>query len=237
MPYRTSIETIAEAEQRWKRKGLFYTSLSVATLLWVFSFVNFQQGDMVTAVATLLGIPLAGLTMYACRLEPMPQWIYRPILYYLLALICYMLAINVQQSSPLMWLIAAPAVGMFCLGAKRGVIVSVCLCVIIIATLLFNDHILTTAYSIRFVCAYLLLTSVCYAYEHNRELATRQLIQAQERIKRLEELLPICAWCKKICNEQGNWESMETYITGHVSADITHGVCPDCRKAIRDRSA
>lgn len=230
-----SIEAFAQAEKRWKRRGLFYTSLSVGTLLSIFTIINLQEGNLTSALTTLVGIPVAGLTMYGCRIDPMPEWIHRPILYYLLVMICYMLALNAQQSAPLMWLIAAPALCMFCLGVRTGVLVSFCLLLIILAALLFNAHILTPAYSIRFVCAYLLLTSVCYAYEHNRELATKQLLEAQARIRTLEELLPICAWCKKICNDDGQWENMESYLSDHVQAGITHGVCPDCQNNLHNR--
>jgi hypothetical protein len=49
-------------------------------------------------------------------------------------------------------------------------------------------------------------------------------------IKLLEGLLPICAQCKKIRNDQGLWQPMETYIGEHSSAQFSHGYCPDCYK-------
>jgi hypothetical protein len=53
---------------------------------------------------------------------------------------------------------------------------------------------------------------------------------ALNEVKQLSGLLPICAWCKRIRDEDGNWEPMETYITVHSEADFTHGICPDCAK-------
>jgi hypothetical protein len=55
-----------------------------------------------------------------------------------------------------------------------------------------------------------------------------ELQAALAEVKQLSGLLPICAWCKRIRDEQGNWEPMETYITVHSEADFTHGICPDC---------
>jgi hypothetical protein len=55
-----------------------------------------------------------------------------------------------------------------------------------------------------------------------------ELQSALAEVKQLSGLLPICAWCKRIRDENGNWEPMETYITVHSEADFTHGICPDC---------
>jgi hypothetical protein len=53
---------------------------------------------------------------------------------------------------------------------------------------------------------------------------------ALDEVKQLSGLLPICAWCKRIRDEGGNWEPIETYITVHSEADFTHGICPDCAR-------
>jgi hypothetical protein len=45
-------------------------------------------------------------------------------------------------------------------------------------------------------------------------------------------LLPICAACKKIRNDKGAWEQIETYIRDHSEADFSHSICPDCAKKL-----
>lgn len=47
-------------------------------------------------------------------------------------------------------------------------------------------------------------------------------------IKSLQGLLPICASCKKIRDERGQWQGLELYIRDHSEADFTHGLCPLC---------
>ncbi|MFQ5858400.1 MAG: response regulator [Anaerolineae bacterium] len=74
----------------------------------------------------------------------------------------------------------------------------------------------------------LLIRSLRYAIERHRILS---------RIKQLQELLPMCAWCKKIRNDQNYWEQVENYITQHVGARFTHCVCPDCRQKFREAGA
>jgi PAS domain S-box-containing protein len=67
------------------------------------------------------------------------------------------------------------------------------------------------------------------AAEGERELLIGELQQALARVKSLSGLLPICASCRKIRDDQGNWKDLETYIRVHTEADFTHGICPECR--------
>jgi hypothetical protein len=55
-----------------------------------------------------------------------------------------------------------------------------------------------------------------------------QLEEALSHLKTLSGLLPICAWCKKIRDDQGYWTQVETYLQSHTNAEFTHGICPDC---------
>jgi hypothetical protein len=55
-----------------------------------------------------------------------------------------------------------------------------------------------------------------------------RLADALEHVKILEELLPICAWCKRIRDDKGYWDQVEAYIHKSTGADFTHGICPEC---------
>jgi PAS domain S-box-containing protein len=55
-----------------------------------------------------------------------------------------------------------------------------------------------------------------------------ELTQALERVKTLAGLLPICASCKSIRNDDGYWQKVEAYISQHSDAQFTHSICPDC---------
>jgi hypothetical protein len=55
-----------------------------------------------------------------------------------------------------------------------------------------------------------------------------ELTAALAEVKRLSGLLPICAWCKKIRDEAGNWYALETYVAMNSAVDFSHGICPDC---------
>ena len=64
-----------------------------------------------------------------------------------------------------------------------------------------------------------------------REMKLNADLQAAlDEVNKLSGLLPICAWCKRIRDDEGNWQQIETYITVHSEADFTHGICPDCAR-------
>ena len=63
--------------------------------------------------------------------------------------------------------------------------------------------------------------------EREQELA-RRVDEAVGHVKMLRGMLPICAGCKKIRDDRGYWNQMETYIQAHSEADFSHGMCPDC---------
>jgi hypothetical protein len=58
---------------------------------------------------------------------------------------------------------------------------------------------------------------------------TKKLLK---EIKYLEGFLPICASCKKIRDDKGNWVQIEGYIRDHSAAKFSHGICPDCAKQL-----
>jgi GAF domain-containing protein len=55
-----------------------------------------------------------------------------------------------------------------------------------------------------------------------------RLADALEHVKTLRGLLPICAWCKRIRDDQGYWSQVEAYLHAHSDVDFTHGICPEC---------
>jgi sigma-B regulation protein RsbU (phosphoserine phosphatase) len=55
-----------------------------------------------------------------------------------------------------------------------------------------------------------------------------ELEEALGEVKRLQGLLPICSYCKKVRNEENYWQQVESYLSAHSEIKLTHGVCPDC---------
>lgn len=66
--------------------------------------------------------------------------------------------------------------------------------------------------------------------ELQTKLADRvsQLEQALEQVKRLQGVIPICGYCKKIRDDQDYWQNVDSYIATHSEAEFSHGICPSC---------
>ena len=66
-----------------------------------------------------------------------------------------------------------------------------------------------------------------------QELWTRlrvaeRILRYTTQVRQLEELLPICSYCKKIRDDQNYWQQMEGYINERTGSEFSHSVCPDC---------
>jgi DNA-binding response OmpR family regulator len=59
-----------------------------------------------------------------------------------------------------------------------------------------------------------------------------ELSQALAEVRTLKGIVPICANCKNVRDDQGYWNRVETYLNEHTEADFTHAVCPDCMKRL-----
>ena len=57
-----------------------------------------------------------------------------------------------------------------------------------------------------------------------------RLREALAEVRALSGLLPICAHCKKIRDDQGYWHQVEEYIQNHSDAEFSHGLCPECAR-------
>jgi len=57
---------------------------------------------------------------------------------------------------------------------------------------------------------------------------TMELQDALGKVKLLSGYLPICASCKKIRDDKGYWQAVESYIDSHSEAKFSHGICPEC---------
>ncbi len=68
--------------------------------------------------------------------------------------------------------------------------------------------------------------------EATREKLLAELQAALAKIKTLRGLIPICASCKKIRDDQGYWTQVEVYIRDHSEAEFSHGICPECAKKL-----
>ncbi|MGC7872942.1 hypothetical protein ACPUYX_15625 [Desulfosporosinus sp. SYSU MS00001] len=69
-----------------------------------------------------------------------------------------------------------------------------------------------------------------FKYKHRSYVVI--IIEDISLISELQGLIPICASCKKIRDDKGYWNRVETYIEAHSEAEFTHDICPECTKRL-----
>jgi tetratricopeptide (TPR) repeat protein len=62
-----------------------------------------------------------------------------------------------------------------------------------------------------------------------------ELQEALDNVKLLSGLLPICAWCKRVRNDDGYWDQIEMYVDKHSEAEFSHSMCPECFEKERSK--
>jgi AmiR/NasT family two-component response regulator len=73
-------------------------------------------------------------------------------------------------------------------------------------------------------------------HKHRMERERQELIERLEaalaEVEQLRGLFPICAWCRKVRDDHGYWDSIEGYLAKHLNTQYTHGICQDCAKKL-----
>lgn len=77
------------------------------------------------------------------------------------------------------------------------------------------------------------LTKPLDVFELRMRLRTAErILKYTTQVRQLEELLPICSYCKKIRDDQNYWQQMEGYINERTGSEFSHSICPDCYKRV-----
>lgn len=92
-------------------------------------------------------------------------------------------------------------------------------------------HFLIGLISAYFMGYMLNRTSLAFIWEGVRR--RERLREALRRVDTLKGLIPICASCKKVRDDQGFWNQVEVYVQAHSEAEFTHGICPECASKMK----
>ena len=88
---------------------------------------------------------------------------------------------------------------------------------------------LVTYLSVLAILLFVVSNSILFYRKQIHELINT-IHAKDEEIKELSELLPICSYCRKLKDDDGNWYQLETYLNKNTSSLVTHGLCPECKE-------
>jgi len=66
----------------------------------------------------------------------------------------------------------------------------------------------------------------------NRLRVAERILRYATQVRQLEELMPICTYCKKIRDDKNYWQQIEIYINERTGTEFSHSICPDCYQRI-----
>ncbi len=64
--------------------------------------------------------------------------------------------------------------------------------------------------------------------EHELLTRVQELEEALANVQRLQGMLPICSYCKKVRDDQDYWHQVEAYVAQHADVQFSHSICPSC---------
>jgi hypothetical protein len=165
--------------------------------------------------------------------------IYRLLTLVLTTLFIYNIVNGPNGQLSIMWMLTFPPVIFFIFGLPEGLF-WFGLIVTSVITVLGFPHVFGTYHYhpetvFQFTVLFILFTGLSIGAELLRwyfhdtlEQQRTELGKALENVRTLGGLLPICSVCKKIRDDRGYWNQLETYLSSHSDAKFSHGMCDDC---------
>lgn len=156
----------------------------------------------------------------------------------------YLTATGGFENTGILWCYVFPPLSFYILGQRAGLAVNLFVIagysiILFLPGFPFYIAQYNPAYPFRFVLSMVFVTIIVLFLEYSRERAKRQQVilidelqGALADVKTLSGLLPICSECKKIRNDSGYWDRLETYLEKHSDAEFTHSICEECAEKL-----
>ncbi|MBW1788755.1 MAG: hypothetical protein JRK53_19390 [Deltaproteobacteria bacterium] len=248
----TALETYrqdGESFDRKRRRQLAVFAISLGFLLIsIFAVIDVLEGDMIEiwieiAIAVILIFGIVGIfVLNADRV------VYCIVLNLLGFTLLYNVSIGAGNAASVVGIYIVPLIVFFFLERTEAIISAVLFFCTATIILMYPFLLDTFDYGLknglRFNLTLFFITVIAYALESSRfkfsmmlrksneELTSHKekLETALSEIKTLSGMLPICSHCKKIRDDKGYWNQIETYIRDHTGVEFSHSICEDCAK-------
>ena len=148
----------------------------------------------------------------------------------------YQVATGGGEGYAILWYYVFPMTAIYLTNAKEGLVWILSSIAITIFVYLYPvGYEFESSLIIRFLVTYSIVAILSFGLESSRNKYYNQLIEEKEQlekaiseVKTLQNLLPICSYCKSIRDDKGYWNQLESYLDEHAGAQFSHGICPEC---------
>ena len=224
-------------DERRKRMLLIICILVTVPMISIYGAIDWFAGRrMEGAVIISAALIFLSIAYLARKLKRMIQ-AYRISAGLVFVLLVYELAIGGGEGHAFLWFYFYPIALFFLFGRREGMIWVIATLWVMVGFLFFDfgTYDYAIGESTRFLLTYGIVVIVSFALESSRGYYYNALLnekksleEALSQVKTLRGLLPLCAYCKKVRDDQGYWNQIEAYVAEHSHADFSHGICPEC---------
>ena len=211
--------------------------------LTALNYINHSTHDLVIDLFLSLIVLVSFIVIFRFDID---KTVYRIALFIWSLAILYAVGIGSGYGSTLYWILIVPGVLFFFFEKKEGSLWASIFFFGSVILVCYPSLLGTYSYDfyhrVGSIASFMLITGLAYGIESNRSryshllkeqrdvvaVEKENLQNALNEIRTLSGMLPICAHCKKIRNDKGYWQQVETYILEHSEAEFSHGICPDC---------
>ena len=212
-------------------------------LIVVFGLSDLLAGNRMDAIAVWFfgGLVLVALPLLFLLREV--RWLYRIVGLALALLLLYFIYKGTKDPSGLLWTYTFPLAAVFVFGKREGTIWLAVFAgsaglAIAVPTLL-GSRIYESWDAVHYLSSLFVVSLLSLALEILRNRYQERLVREREDLRKaLEEvnvlsgLLPICSVCKKLRDDRGYWQKLESFLSRHTGARFSHGVCPECAEKL-----
>jgi hypothetical protein len=195
-----------------------------------------------------LSVTIIGLSayLYSLHIKKYTPFVL-PTFYLLAAVIFYASTLDngIQGSTPYLFFLPVISANIFL--RNRQKVLYILFVAFLITLLIFIEYCfpqyinhpsigknqLLSDFAITILATIAIIVTVLRIVFNQQERDRKRLSKAYDEIRVLQSCLPICSQCKKIRDDKGYWDKLESYMKRKSNITFTHGLCPDCAEAMR----
>lgn len=240
------MKSVEELDKRRKRNFHIINSSLLMAVFAVLSYLNYSDALFLDLLIAFVMISLCTISIASIVFLNKDMLVYR--ITFVIVCLSFFIGVyhGIGKETILYYSFAMPPLLFFYFGKREGSIwLSVFLGVVTFiswAPSIIDSHQYESFNISRYFITIAIVCISSYGIESARytfhtlsEKNNISLLQEKQRlekalaeIKTLSGMIPICANCKKIRNDEGFWEQVETYVRDRSEADFSHAICPDC---------
>lgn len=238
------VKPSVEGEDRQRRWMLALSLLLLLPPLSGFVIVDALAGRRSEAVAGAAFVAFVATTLLLSRFVGDSRWLFRVPATGVIVISAWLAWLGSGNGLVLVWLYLLPPPLYYVFGAREGSAWLLLSCVLfysIVGTGLGADY--PPELAVRFVVTYGLIGLMSLGLERSRATLYRQLDEERRRlesalgdVRTLSDMLPMCAWCRKVRDDDGFWSQIEEYLDKQTGTRVSHGLCPECSERLQAES-